>query len=95
LVALGGVESEFAEELASGGVDDADVEVLDEDQDAGSSAGSADADGVEPAAVAQRDLAAGVDTVAADAVVGVSPTVACGGLGTGGVGGRRGGSVGQ
>ena len=35
LVALGRVEDEFAEELAGVGVDDADVQVLDEEQDAG------------------------------------------------------------
>ena len=51
LVALGGVELEFAEELAGGGVDDPDAEVVDQDEDAGSGVGSADADGVEPAAV--------------------------------------------
>jgi hypothetical protein len=34
LVALGWVEDELAEELAGGGVDDPDVEVLDEDDDA-------------------------------------------------------------
>jgi hypothetical protein len=36
LVALGEVEGERAEELAGGGVDDADVEVLDEQQGASS-----------------------------------------------------------
>jgi hypothetical protein len=34
LVAVGGVEFEFVEELAGGCVDDPDVEVLDQDQDA-------------------------------------------------------------
>ena len=58
LVALGGVELEFAEELAGGGVDDPDAEVVDQDEDAGSGVGSADADGVEPAAVAEGDLEA-------------------------------------
>jgi len=57
LVALGGVEGQLAEEFAGGGVDDADVEVLDQDDDAGSGVGSADADGVERPAVAQGDLA--------------------------------------
>ena len=56
LVALGWVEGEFA----GGGVDDADVEILDQNGDAGSGVGSADADGVELAAVAQ-DLAGLVD----------------------------------
>ena len=88
MVALGWVECEFAEEFAGGGVDDADVEVLNEDEDAGSGVGSADADGVEPAAVAKGDLAAGVDPVVAEAVVGVLVAVAGGGLGAGRVGGR-------
>jgi hypothetical protein len=43
--------------LAGGGVDDANVEVLDENDDAGSGVGSADSDGVELAAVPQGDLA--------------------------------------
>ncbi len=41
LVSLGGVEGEFAEELAGCGVDDADVEVVHQDEDAGSGVGSA------------------------------------------------------
>jgi len=44
LVTLGGVEDEFAEEFSGGGVDDADVAVLDEDDHVGSGVGSADAD---------------------------------------------------
>jgi hypothetical protein len=56
LVALGGVEDELAEQFA-GSVDDADVVVLDEGEDVGSGVGSADADGVELALVAQGDLA--------------------------------------
>src|SRR5215470_6918891 len=71
LVDPGGVEGELAEEFAGGGVDDPDVQVLDEQQDVGSGVGSADADVVELAAVAQGDGAGGADAVAADAVVGV------------------------
>jgi hypothetical protein len=71
LVVAGGVEGQFAEELAGGGVDDADVQVADEQQDGGSGVGPADADVVELSAVAQGDGAVGVDQVAADAVVGV------------------------
>ena len=71
MVALGRVEDQLADEFAGGGVDDADVEVLDQDDDAGSRVGSADADGVERPAVAQGDLACLVDAVAADAFVGV------------------------
>ncbi|MGA8254434.1 MAG: hypothetical protein WBW75_07570 [Mycobacterium sp.] len=57
--------------LAGGGVDDADVEVLDEDWDAGAGVGSADADVVRPAGVAQGEFSELVDAVGADAVVGV------------------------
>lgn len=70
MVVAGGVEGEVSEEFAGGGVDDADVEVLDQDDDVGSS----DADGVEPALVAQGDLAGLVD-----AVVGVAAAVGGGG----------------
>ena len=93
LVALGCVEIELAEEFSGDGVDDPDVQVLDEHDDAGSGVGSADADGVEPAAVAQGDLAAGVDPVPADAVVGVGGPVTRAGLGPGGVDRGRGGPV--
>jgi hypothetical protein len=65
LVADGRVEDEFAEQFSGGGVDDADVQVLDEDEDVGSGVGSADADGLEPSLVAQSDLSADVDAVAA------------------------------
>jgi len=66
LVVAGGVDGEFAEEFAGGGVDDADVEVVDEQQDVGSGVGSADADVVQPAVVAEAEFAVGVDDVAAD-----------------------------
>ena len=66
LVAAGGVEFEFAEQFAGGGVDDADVQVLDEQQDVGSGIGPADADVVELAGVAQGDGAVGVEAVGAD-----------------------------
>jgi hypothetical protein len=35
LVVAGGVEDEFAQEFAGGGVDDADVQVLEQEQDVG------------------------------------------------------------
>ena len=66
-----GVQGELAEEFSGGGVDDADLEVLDEQDDVGSGVGSADADVVEPAVVSQRDRAGFVDAVVADPVVGV------------------------
>lgn len=65
------VEGEGAEEFAGGGVDDADVAVVDEREDGGSGVGSSDADVVESAVVAEGDDAAGVDAVAADALAGV------------------------
>ena len=71
LVVAGGVDDQFADELAGGGVDDADVQVLDEHQDGGPGVGPADADVVELAADAEGELAVGVDAVGADAVVGV------------------------
>jgi len=71
LVVPGGVEGEVAEEFAGGGVDDSDVEVLDEDQDAGSVVDSADADVVQASVDAQGDRAGLVNAVGADAVVGV------------------------
>ena len=66
MVVPGGVEGEVAEEFAGGCVDDADVEVGDEDDDVGSGVFSADPDVVQPAVVAQRDLAGGIDAVVAD-----------------------------
>ena len=70
LVVAGGVEGQLAQELAGNGIDDADVQVLDEHEDGGSGMGPADADVVEPAVVAEGDFAVGVDAVRADAVVG-------------------------
>jgi hypothetical protein len=96
LVVAGGVEGQFAEKLAGGGVDDPDVVVLDEHQDVGSGVGSADADVVQAAVDAQGDAAGLVDLVVAESVVGVAvPAGARDGFGAGGVGGRRGGPVGQ
>jgi hypothetical protein len=80
LVVAVGVDDQLAQQLAGGRVDDADVEVVDEQQDGGSGVGSADTDVVEVAVDPQGDLAVGVDAVVPDAVVGV---VACGGSGFG------------
>ena len=55
LVVAGGVEGQLAQDLAGGGVDDADVEVLDEEQDVGSGVGSADSDVVQASVVAQGE----------------------------------------
>jgi hypothetical protein len=65
------VDGQRADEFAGGGVDDADVEVVDEEQDVGSGMRSPDADVVELAIEPHRDLAGGIDAVASDAGVGV------------------------
>jgi hypothetical protein len=57
LVVAGGVDDQLAQQLAGGRVDDADLEVLDEQQDRGSGVGSADADVVKAAVDPQGDLA--------------------------------------
>jgi hypothetical protein len=69
LVVAGGVEGEVSEQLAGGLVDDADLEVVDQEQDVGAGVGAADADVVESAGVAEGDGACFVDLVAADAAV--------------------------
>ena len=50
-----GVEGECADDFSGGGVDCADVEVVDEQDDAGSVEGSSESDVVELAVVAQCD----------------------------------------
>jgi hypothetical protein len=95
LVVAGGVEGQFAQELAGGGVDDPDVQVVGQEQDVGSGVGPADADVVEAAAGAQGDGAGGADDVAADPVVGVAGAVPGDGFGPGAVDGGWGGPVGQ
>ena len=55
MVVPGGVEDEVAEYFSGGGVDDFDVVVLGEDQDAGSVVDAADADVVEASVDAQGD----------------------------------------
>jgi hypothetical protein len=71
LVVLGGVEDEFSEEFAGGGVDDSDLEVLDQGQDVG----SADADVVEPSVDSEGDDPDVVDPVVADPVVDIAGSV--------------------
>jgi hypothetical protein len=89
LVVAGGVEREFAQEFAGGGVDDADVAVLDQEQDVGSGVGSSDADVVQSSVVAQGDDSGGVDVIAAD------PGVGWDGRRVGGRGGLQAGEVGR
>ena len=93
MVVAGGVEGEVAQEFAGVGVDDADVVVLREEDDALVGVGAADADVVESPVDAWGDDAGFVDGVGADAVVGV--VFAAGGWAGFGVGGvdRGGGRV--
>jgi hypothetical protein len=70
LVVAGGVEGEFADGFVVGG-GDPHVEVFDQDEDFGAGVAAADADVVQAAAVAEGELAGGVDGVVADPVVGV------------------------
>jgi hypothetical protein len=95
LVVDGGVEGEVAEEFAGDGVDDSDVEVLDEQDDAGSGVCSADADVVQTAVMADGHGAGFIDAVVANPVVGV--WVSCAGregFGQGLLAGGWGGPVG-
>jgi hypothetical protein len=86
----------LAWDFAGGGVDDGDVEVLDEDGDGGSGVGPLDADVVELAGVAEGDFAGLVDLVVADPVVGVGGAVPrWAGFRDGLVTGGRGLAVGQ
>src|SRR5829696_6888942 len=94
LIIHGWVEDELADDLAGGGMDDADVEAVDQHQDRGSGVGSADADVVESAVVAEAEFAVAVDDVAADpglrlAIRGVRRD----GFGSGLVGSHRGAPV--
>ncbi len=74
-----GGDGEFAQELAGGGVDDADVQVLHEQQDARSGVGSADAEVVQAPGQTQGDATGLVDLVGADAVGGTRGTAGGGG----------------
>ena len=93
LVVAAGVELELAEDFAGRRVDDADVEVVDQESGVGSGVGSPDADVVQSTVVAQRDDTGFVDLVGPDSIVGVLVAVgAGGGFGSGFVG-RGGGAV--
>jgi hypothetical protein len=87
LVAAGGVECEGADDFAGGGMDDADVEFVDEQDDWGACVGSADADVEHGAGVAQGDFAGVVDAVVADTELAVGAVVSGCGCGACGVGG--------
>ena len=66
VVALVEVDGEFADGFAGGVVDDADVEVVDEECDPGSAEGSSKSDVVELSVDSEADASAG-DAVVADA----------------------------
>jgi len=90
------VEGQLAQKFAGGGVHDPDLEVLDEQDDVGSGVGSADADVVQSAVVAEGDGSGFVDSVVADPVVGVGVAAGAGeGFGHRVVDGGRGRSVRQ
>jgi hypothetical protein len=76
LVVAVGVEDEFAEEFAGFGVDDADVEVVNEEEHGCVGVGLTDADVVESAVVTEGDDAGFVDLVVPNAVVTVGCAVA-------------------
>ena len=77
MVAAVWVDGELSEEFAGGGVDDSDVEVVDEQDDAGSVEGSSESDVVELAVDAEGD-GAFVDAVVSDAVLGCGGGVGAG-----------------
>ena len=83
LVVAVGVKGWVAEEFSGGGVDDADVEFVDEHDDVGSGVGSPDADVVECCCVAQGDGPGVSNDVASDPVVAVDVCFGGGGFGQG------------
>ncbi len=88
LLVAGGVDGQLAEEFAGGGVDDADLKVVAEEQDGGSGVGSSDPDVVEASVDAQGEFAVAVDVVAAEPVVALGGAVGVrAGFGPGLVGG--------
>jgi hypothetical protein len=81
LVVAGLVDGELADEFAGGGVDDPDVQVVNEHEDGRAGVLVAGADVVEFPVDAQGELAGWVGAVGADAVVGVGGAVAGAALG--------------
>lgn len=95
MIVAGGVEDEFTKGLSGGGVDDADVVVVDQRQDLGSGLGLADTDVVESSGDSEGDVADLGDPVGADPVVAVVLAATGGGFGSGLVGGGGGCLMGQ
>ena len=83
-----GIEGEVADDFAGGGVDDADLEVVDEHHDRGVGEGSADAEVLEMTVVSECHFAGFVDAVVADSELAVGVVVGSGfgscGVGDGG-----------
>ncbi len=75
LVVAGGVERQLPQQFAAF-VENPHVQVVDQHEDPGAGVAATEADVEEPAVVAERDHAAGVDPVEADAVVPVVDRVA-------------------
>ena len=92
MVAAVWVDGELSEEFAGGGVDDSDVEVVDEQDDGGSVEGTSESDVVELAVDSQGDCAF-VDAVVSYSVLGCGGGVGVG-FWSGVVGDGRGGVVG-
>ena len=86
LVVPAGVQDQFAHQLTGVAVDDADVQVVDEQADRGAGEPGAEADVVQPAVVAHGDTAAAVDLVVSDPVVGGDDRAAWNGFGPGLIG---------
>src|SRR5215216_616247 len=72
LIVPAGVQDQFADQLTGVAVDDADVQVVDEQADRGAGEPGAEADVVQPAVVAHSDRCPAVDLVVPDPVVGGS-----------------------
>lgn len=95
MIVPGRVQDEVPQELAGSGLDDPDVEVVDEQDHGGSGVGSPDADVVEPTLDAQGDAAGVVDPVPAYPVVGLFDTGPWCRLRAGAIGHRRGAGLGE
>lgn len=81
MVVPAGVQGEFADELAGVAVQDADVAVVDQDDDVGAAPSFTESDVVQAAVVADGDNAAGVDAVVTYSVM--RRNLVCGGKGFG------------
>src|SRR5215213_8561808 len=86
LIVPGRVQDQVADQGAGVAVDHPDVQVVDEQADRGAGEPGAEADVVQPAVVAQRDAAAGVDPILPDTVVEGNDRAGRDGFGSGRVG---------